>query len=132
MGVLMEEQRGIPLTEGGMVDELPLNCRTPAILEYDCTTNPQEHLLLHYYTDRIKCRVFITTFATVSHRKYWKTKLSLFGIHLKQGESLKDHLHRFNTAALEVPSATQEVRARPSPMDYWREISSRFWLRNLH
>ncbi|KAL0451874.1 UNVERIFIED_CONTAM: hypothetical protein Slati_1165500 [Sesamum latifolium] len=53
-----------------MADELPLNCRTPAIAEYDGTTDPMEHLsrfenaaLLHRYTDGIKCRVFVTTFA---------------------------------------------------------------------
>ncbi|KAL0416434.1 UNVERIFIED_CONTAM: hypothetical protein Slati_3475300 [Sesamum latifolium] len=43
-----------------MADELPLNCRTPAIAEYDGTTDPMEHLsrfenaaLLHRYTDGI-------------------------------------------------------------------------------
>ncbi|KAL0405624.1 UNVERIFIED_CONTAM: hypothetical protein Slati_3876300 [Sesamum latifolium] len=106
----------------------------------------QEHLsrfentaLLHRYTDGIKCRVFVTTFARAaqqwfnqlppavigsfrefrslflhqfaSSRKHRKTELSLFSIRLKEGESLKDYLLRFNTAALEVPSATQEVKA---------------------
>ncbi|KAL0438977.1 UNVERIFIED_CONTAM: hypothetical protein Slati_2380700 [Sesamum latifolium] len=52
-----------------MADELPINCRTPAIAEYDDTLDPMEHLsrfenaaLLHRYTDGIKCRVFVTTF----------------------------------------------------------------------
>ncbi|KAL0455086.1 UNVERIFIED_CONTAM: hypothetical protein Slati_0847800 [Sesamum latifolium] len=43
--------------------------------------------------------------------KYRKTELTLFSIRQKEGESLKDYLLRFNTAALEVPSATQEVKA---------------------
>ncbi|KAL0443941.1 UNVERIFIED_CONTAM: hypothetical protein Slati_2116800 [Sesamum latifolium] len=46
----------------------------------------------------------------VNTRKH-RTELSLFSIRQKEGESLKDYLQRFNTAALEVPSATQEVKA---------------------
>ncbi|KAL0455732.1 UNVERIFIED_CONTAM: hypothetical protein Slati_0912400 [Sesamum latifolium] len=69
-GAPEEERQGVPFTEFVMVDELPMNCRTPAITEYDGTTDPVEHLahfenaaLLHRYTDGIKCRVFVTTFA---------------------------------------------------------------------
>ncbi|KAL0445546.1 UNVERIFIED_CONTAM: hypothetical protein Slati_1682500 [Sesamum latifolium] len=46
-----------------------------------------------------------------SSRKLRKTKLSLFAIRQKNNEPLKEYLQRFNTAALEVPSATQEVKA---------------------
>ncbi|KAL0453779.1 UNVERIFIED_CONTAM: hypothetical protein Slati_1356000 [Sesamum latifolium] len=141
MGAPAEEQAGIPFTEGVMANEVPVNCRTPAIAEYDGTTDPQEHLsrfenaaLLHRYTDDIKCRVFFTTFAMAakqwfnqlpptvigsfqefrslfphqfaSSRKHRKTELSLFSIHQKEGESLKDYLQRLNTAALEVPPET--------------------------
>ncbi|KAL0415822.1 UNVERIFIED_CONTAM: hypothetical protein Slati_3414100 [Sesamum latifolium] len=53
--------------------------------------------------------LFLHQFA--SSRKHRKTELSLFSIHQKEGESLKDYLYRFNTAALEVPSTTQEVKA---------------------
>ncbi|KAL0445414.1 UNVERIFIED_CONTAM: hypothetical protein Slati_2264100 [Sesamum latifolium] len=95
--------------------------------------------LLHRYTDSIKCRVFAITFARAtqqwfnqlpqamigsfrefrslflhqfaSNMKHRKTELSLFSIRQKEGESLKDYLQRFNTAALEVPSVTQEVNA---------------------
>ncbi|KAL0416060.1 UNVERIFIED_CONTAM: hypothetical protein Slati_3437900 [Sesamum latifolium] len=123
-----------------------INCRTPAIAEYDGTTDPVEHLarfenaaLLHRYTDGIKCRVFVTTFARAaqtwfnqlpagaigsfqefrslflhqfaSSRKLRKTELSLFAVRQKDNEPLKEYLQRFNTAALEVPSATQEVKA---------------------
>ncbi|KAL0408101.1 UNVERIFIED_CONTAM: hypothetical protein Sradi_1744500 [Sesamum radiatum] len=139
-----EEQTGIPFTEGVMEDELPVNCRTPTRVEYDGTSNPREHVsrfenaaLLHRYTDGIKCRVFITTFARTaqqwfnqlplavirnfqefrslflhqlaSSRMHQKTELSIFSIRQKEGEPLKEYLQRFNTAALEVPSATQEV-----------------------
>ncbi|KAL0434144.1 UNVERIFIED_CONTAM: hypothetical protein Slati_2748700 [Sesamum latifolium] len=52
-----------------LADELPMNCRTPAIVEYDGTMDPMEHLsrfenagLLHRYTDGIKYRVFVTMF----------------------------------------------------------------------
>ncbi|KAL0405953.1 UNVERIFIED_CONTAM: hypothetical protein Slati_3909200 [Sesamum latifolium] len=146
MGAPTEEKVGIPFTEEVTADELPVNCRTPAIAEYDGTTNPQEHpsrfenaALLHRYTDGIKCRVFVTTFARAgqqwfnqlplavirnfrefrslflhqfaSSRKHRKTELSLFSIRQKEGESLKDYLQRFNMASLEVPSAIQEVKA---------------------
>ncbi|KAL0411282.1 UNVERIFIED_CONTAM: hypothetical protein Slati_3717900 [Sesamum latifolium] len=130
-----------------MADELPLNCHTPAIAEYDGTSDPMEHLsrfenaaLLHRYTDGIKCRVFVTTFARAaqqwfnqlpagaigsfqefrslflhqfaSSKKLRKTELSLFVAQQKDNEHLKEYLHRFNAAALDVPSATQEVKAR--------------------
>ncbi|KAL0430899.1 UNVERIFIED_CONTAM: hypothetical protein Sradi_0715900 [Sesamum radiatum] len=95
--------------------------------------------LLHRYTDGIKCRVFVTAFARVaqqwfnqlpigaigsfqefrslflhqfaSSRKVRKTELSLFAVRQKEDEPLKEYLQRFNTAALEVPTATQEVKA---------------------
>ncbi|KAL0406388.1 UNVERIFIED_CONTAM: Retrovirus-related Pol polyprotein from transposon opus [Sesamum latifolium] len=127
-------------------DELPLNCRTPAIAEYDGTMDPMEHLsrfenaaLLHRYTDEIKCRVFVTTFARAaqqwfnqlpvgaigsfqefrslflhqfaSNRKLRKTELSLFVVRQKDDEPLNEYLQRFNAAALEVPAAMQEVKA---------------------
>ncbi|KAL0458484.1 UNVERIFIED_CONTAM: hypothetical protein Slati_0475600 [Sesamum latifolium] len=128
-----------------MADELPLNCRTPAIAEYDGAADPMEHLsrfenaaLLHRYTDGIKCRVFVTTFAVAqqwfnqlpigaigsfqefrslflhqfaSSRKVRKMELSLFAVRQKEDEPLTEYLQRFNTAALEVPTATQEVKA---------------------
>ncbi|KAL0410804.1 UNVERIFIED_CONTAM: hypothetical protein Slati_3670100 [Sesamum latifolium] len=129
-----------------MADELPLNCRTPAIAEYNGTTDPMEHLsrfenatLLHRYTDGIKCRVFVTMFARAaqqwfnqlpvgaienfqefhslflhqfaSSRKLRKTELSLFAVRQKDHEPLNKYLQRFNTASLEVPAATQEVKA---------------------
>ncbi|KAL0345686.1 UNVERIFIED_CONTAM: hypothetical protein Sradi_4399900 [Sesamum radiatum] len=145
-GAPEDERQGVPFTETVMADELPLNCRTPAIAEYNGTTDPMEHLsrfenatLLHHYTDGIECRVFVTTFAGVaqqwfnqlpvgvigifqefrshflhqfaSRRKVRKTELSLFAIRQGEDEPLKEYLQRFNTAALEVPAATQEVKA---------------------
>ncbi|KAL0443977.1 UNVERIFIED_CONTAM: hypothetical protein Slati_2120400, partial [Sesamum latifolium] len=91
-----EEQAGIPFTEDVMADELPVNCRTPAIAECDGSFREFRSLFPHQFA---------------SNRKHRKTELSLFSIRQKEGESLKDYLQRFNTAALEVPSATQEVKA---------------------
>ncbi|KAL0457778.1 UNVERIFIED_CONTAM: hypothetical protein Slati_0405000 [Sesamum latifolium] len=131
-----------------MADELPLNCRTSAIAEYDGTTDPMEHLsrfenaaLLHRYTDGIKYRVFVTTFARAaqqwfnqlpvgaignfqefrflflhqfaSSRKLRKTELSLFAVHQKDDEPLKEYLQRFNAAALERSTLTWKRRRRP-------------------
>ncbi|KAL0327105.1 UNVERIFIED_CONTAM: hypothetical protein Sangu_1788500 [Sesamum angustifolium] len=128
------------------VDELSANCRTHVIAEYDGTTDPQEHLsrfenaaFLHRYTDGIKYRVFVTTFARAaqqwfnqlptgvignfqefrslflhqftSSQKLRKLELSIFVVRQKENEPLKDYLQRFNVAALEVSSATQEVKA---------------------
>ncbi|KAL0455038.1 UNVERIFIED_CONTAM: hypothetical protein Slati_0843000 [Sesamum latifolium] len=129
-----------------IADELPVNCHTPAIAEYDGTTDPMEHLsrfknaaLLHRYTNGIKCRIFVTTFARAaqqwfnqllvgpigsfqefrslflhqlaSSRKLHKMELSLFIVRQTDNEPLKEYLQRFNAVALEVPSATQEVKA---------------------
>ncbi|KAL0401833.1 UNVERIFIED_CONTAM: hypothetical protein Slati_4213200 [Sesamum latifolium] len=145
-GAPKEERQGVPFTEVVMADELPMNCRTPVITEYDGTTDPVEHLarfenaaLLHRYTDGIKCRVFVTTFARAaqqwfnqlpagaigsfqefrslflhqfaSNQKLQKTELSLFAVRQKDNEPLKEYLQRFNAATLEVPSATKEVKA---------------------
>ncbi|KAL0453943.1 UNVERIFIED_CONTAM: hypothetical protein Slati_1372400 [Sesamum latifolium] len=145
-GAPEDERQGVPFTKAVMADELPMNCRTPAIAEYDGTSDPMEHLsrfenasLLHRYTNGIKCRVFVTTFTRAaqqwfnqlpigaigsfqefrsfflhqfaSSRKLCKTELSIFAVRQKDNEPLKEYLQRFNAAALEVPSATQEVKA---------------------
>ncbi|KAL0463069.1 UNVERIFIED_CONTAM: hypothetical protein Slati_0194500 [Sesamum latifolium] len=78
-GAREDEQQGIPFTEAVMADELPTNRRTPAIAEYDGTTDPLEHLSV--------------------------------AVRQKDNEPLKEYFQRFNVAALEVPSATQEVKA---------------------
>ncbi|KAL0447792.1 UNVERIFIED_CONTAM: hypothetical protein Slati_1907100 [Sesamum latifolium] len=46
-----------------------------------------------------------------SSRKVRKTELSLFAVRQKEDEPLKEYLQRVNTAALEVPAVTQEVKA---------------------
>ncbi|KAL0415982.1 UNVERIFIED_CONTAM: hypothetical protein Slati_3430100 [Sesamum latifolium] len=86
MGAPAEEQTSIPFTEEVMADELPVNCRTLAIAEYDGTTDPQEHLsqfknaaLLHRYTDGIKCRVFVTTFSRAAHLWFNQLPPALIG-----------------------------------------------------
>ncbi|KAL0298692.1 UNVERIFIED_CONTAM: hypothetical protein Sradi_6529000 [Sesamum radiatum] len=86
MGAPDEEQAGIALTEGVMADELPINCRTPAIVEYDGTTDPQDHLsrfenaaLLHRYINGIKCRVFITNFAQAAQQWFNQLPRAVIG-----------------------------------------------------
>ncbi|KAL0317403.1 UNVERIFIED_CONTAM: hypothetical protein Sangu_2154600 [Sesamum angustifolium] len=75
MGAPAEERAGITFTEEVMANELFVNCCTPAIAEYEGTTDPQEHLscfenavLLDRYTNDIKCRVFVTTFARAAQQ----------------------------------------------------------------
>ncbi|KAL0303233.1 UNVERIFIED_CONTAM: hypothetical protein Sradi_6191400 [Sesamum radiatum] len=53
--------------------------------------------------------LFLHQFA--SSRKLRKTELSSFAVRQKDNEPLKEYLQKFNTAALKVPSATQEVKA---------------------
>ncbi|KAI3473671.1 hypothetical protein Pfo_031543, partial [Paulownia fortunei] len=93
--------------------------------------------LLHRYSDGVKCRVFVTTLSKsaqqwfgqlppnsinsfeefssaflhqfTSSRKHQKTSLTLFSIKQKDNEALRSYIKRFTAAALEVPSAMQEV-----------------------
>ncbi|KAL0461287.1 UNVERIFIED_CONTAM: hypothetical protein Slati_0016300 [Sesamum latifolium] len=101
-----------------MADELLINCRTPAIAEYDGTSDPMEHLsrfenvaVLHQYTDGITCRVFVTTFARAAQQ--WFNQLPVGAIRsFPEFRSL--FLHQFASSRklpLEVPSVTQEVKA---------------------
>ncbi|KAL0428495.1 UNVERIFIED_CONTAM: hypothetical protein Slati_3024300 [Sesamum latifolium] len=70
-GAPEDDRQGIPFTEVVMADELPMNCRTPAIAEYDGTADPMDHL---------------------SRRKLCKTELSLFAVRQKDNEPLKEYL----------------------------------------
>ncbi|KAI3459780.1 hypothetical protein Pfo_016443 [Paulownia fortunei] len=123
-------KRGIPFTEEVMMDDLPTNFRS-LNYDYDGTTNPWEHLcrfensaLLHRYSDGVKCKFsqlplnsinsfdefsFDFSHQFASSQKYKKTSLTLFNIKQKDNEALRSYIKRFTTAALEVPSATQEV-----------------------
>ncbi|KAL0355873.1 UNVERIFIED_CONTAM: hypothetical protein Sradi_4034200 [Sesamum radiatum] len=84
-GAPEDEQQRVIFTEAVMADELSANCRTPAIAEYNGTTDPMEHLsrfenaaLLHRYTDGIKCRVFVTTFVWTAQQ--WFNQLPVRAI----------------------------------------------------
>ncbi|KAL0332854.1 UNVERIFIED_CONTAM: hypothetical protein Scaly_2186900 [Sesamum calycinum] len=84
--------QGVPFTEAVMANELPANCHTPAITEYDGTTDLQERLS-HFKN------------VALLHQYGWN-HFHVF----KDNEPLKEYLQRFNIAALEVFSATQEVK----------------------
>ncbi|KAL0295203.1 UNVERIFIED_CONTAM: hypothetical protein Sradi_6846700 [Sesamum radiatum] len=82
-----------------MDDELPMNYRTPAIAEYEGTSDPMEHLslfenaaLLPRYIDGIKCRVFVTTFARATQQ--WFNQLLVGSIGFFQ-EFRSLFLHQF-------------------------------------
>ncbi|KAL0421277.1 UNVERIFIED_CONTAM: hypothetical protein Slati_3150600 [Sesamum latifolium] len=89
-GAPEDERHGIPFTKTVMADELPVNCRTPAITEYDGTTDPLEHLA-HFKNAAL----------LHSSRRLRKIELSLFAVRQKDNEPLKEYLQRFNTAVLE-------------------------------
>ncbi|KAL0420637.1 UNVERIFIED_CONTAM: hypothetical protein Slati_3086600 [Sesamum latifolium] len=74
-GAHEDERQGAPFTKVVMADDLPANCRTLTIAEYDGTTDPLENLsrfenaaLSNRYTDGIKYRVFVTTFARAAQQ----------------------------------------------------------------
>ncbi|KAL0416110.1 UNVERIFIED_CONTAM: hypothetical protein Slati_3442900 [Sesamum latifolium] len=110
-GTPEDERQGVPFTNTVMADELLLNCHTPAIAEYDGRHNNGSTSCLWALSETFKNSVpfFCTKFA--SSRKLRKTELSLFAVRQKDDEPLKEYLQRFNTAALEVPATTQEVKA---------------------
>ncbi|KAI3461122.1 hypothetical protein Pfo_017785 [Paulownia fortunei] len=119
-------KRRIPFTEKVMMDDLPANFRS-LNYDYDGTTDPWEHLcrfensaLLHRYSDGVKCRVFLTTLSKSAQQ--WFSQLppnsinsfeEFSSVFLHQFASSRKHqktyIKRFTVAALEVPSATQEV-----------------------
>ncbi|KAL0423319.1 UNVERIFIED_CONTAM: hypothetical protein Sradi_0866700 [Sesamum radiatum] len=65
----MSIERGIPINEHIMAEELPAHFRAPFHLPaYDGTTDPAEHIrmfenaaLLYKYTNGVKCCVFLNT-----------------------------------------------------------------------
>lgn len=93
--------------------------------------------LLHYYFDRVKCWVFFTMPTKSAQQWLWqlradtihsfedfnniflhqftiarknqKTILALFSLKQKENERLRSYVKRFTSAALDIPSATQEV-----------------------
>ncbi|KAL0288152.1 UNVERIFIED_CONTAM: hypothetical protein Sradi_7104800 [Sesamum radiatum] len=97
-----EEQQGVPFSEEIMADDLPLNWKEPNLLDYDGTTDPQEHLsyfeniaLLHRYTSRVKCRVFVNTLTRSAQQ--WFSQLPLGSIRsFREFRSL--FLHQFSSS----------------------------------
>ncbi|KAL0458378.1 UNVERIFIED_CONTAM: hypothetical protein Slati_0465000 [Sesamum latifolium] len=86
-----------------MADKLPVNCQTLAITEYDGTTDPLEHLA------RFENAALLHSSPVPEGFEKQDSAFLLYD--KKDNEPLKEYLQRFNTAALEVPSATQEVKA---------------------
>ncbi|KAK6162763.1 hypothetical protein DH2020_002604 [Rehmannia glutinosa] len=137
-------KRRIPFKEVVMADDLPVNFRALRY-DYDGTTDPWEHLcrfensaLLHRYTDGLPndtigsfdefSSAFLHQFA--SSRKHQKTALTLFGIKQGEHEPLRGYVKRFNSAALDVPSATQEVLSSAlfqglQESDFFKSIAKR-------
>ncbi|XP_075521501.1 uncharacterized protein LOC142554717 [Primulina tabacum] len=94
--------------------------------------------MLHCYTDRIKCKVFLTTLVGSAQRwfeglapqsissfkdfqklfshhfssskKYKKTAFSLFEVKQSPEESLRAYIRRFNRVALDVPTCATKTK----------------------
>ncbi|KAK4397620.1 hypothetical protein Sango_1237500 [Sesamum angolense] len=87
----MPAERGIPISEHIMTEELPAHFRAPSHLSaYDEFSS-----------------LFQIQFA--SNKKYHKSVINLFWIKQEDDETLRAYVQCFNTIILEVPIAHQEV-----------------------
>ncbi|XP_073057061.1 uncharacterized protein [Primulina eburnea] len=137
--------RGCPFADIIVREPLPGNFKSAKVKDYDGNADPEEHLarfentaMLHCYTDRIKCKVFLTTLVDSAQRwfeglasqsinsfqdfqrvflhhfssskKYKKTAFSLFEVKQSPEESLRAYIKRFNRVALDVPSCATETK----------------------
>ncbi|XP_073030627.1 uncharacterized protein [Primulina eburnea] len=126
-------------------EPLPAHFKATKIREYDGNSDPDEHLtrfenmaMLHCYSDKIKCKVFLTTLVDSAQRwfekleprsiqsfagfrdtflhhfssskRYKKTAFSLFEVKQAGDESLRAYIRRFNKASLEVPACAPETK----------------------
>ncbi|XP_042415221.1 uncharacterized protein LOC122004394 [Zingiber officinale] len=140
--VEMEEQVSFSIRV--LEEKLPKGYKPPTIGEYDGSKDPEDHLrkfrnavVLHQYSDSVKCRVFLNTmsgstqkwfdglphgsitcfqdFKTsflrhfASSRKYQKMDHYLFALKQGSAEPLRIYIKRFNQVAQDVPSATSEI-----------------------
>lgn len=132
-------KRGSSFSQVIIDEPLPSYFRQVRVGEYDGGSDPGEHLgrfenanMLQCYSDYIKCKVFLTQqwfdqlapgsityfqeFSKVflhqftSSKRHKKTTLSLFEVKRSEGETLREFVRRFNTAALEVPTCPHEVQ----------------------
>ncbi|XP_075499718.1 uncharacterized protein LOC142538238 [Primulina tabacum] len=137
--------RGCPFSDIIVREPLPRNFKSAKVKDYDGNADPEEHLarfenmaMLHCYTDRIKCKVFLTTLVDSAQRwfeglasqsissfgdfqkvflhhfssskKYKKTAFSLFEVKQNPEESLRAYIRRFNRVALDVPTCATETK----------------------
>ncbi|XP_075489717.1 uncharacterized protein LOC142528562 [Primulina tabacum] len=137
--------RGCPFSDIIVREPLPGNFKSANVKDYDGNADPEEHLvrfenmaMLHCYTDRIKCKVFLTTLVDSAQRwfkgltsqsissfgdfqkvflqhfssskKYKKTAFSLFEVKQNPEESLRAYIRRFNRVALDVPTCATETK----------------------
>ncbi|XP_075507473.1 uncharacterized protein LOC142544296 [Primulina tabacum] len=137
--------KGCPFAEIIVREPLPGNFKSAKVKNYDGNTDPEEHLarfenmaMLHCYTDRIKCKVFLTTLVDSAQRwfeglapqsihsfkdfqkvfshhfssskKYKKTAFSLFEVKQSPEESLRAYIRRFNRVTLDVPTCATETK----------------------
>ncbi|XP_073045930.1 uncharacterized protein [Primulina eburnea] len=137
--------KGRPFAEAIIREPLPGNFKSAKVGTYDGNEDPEEHLarfenmaMLHCYTDRIKCKVFLTTLVDSAQRwfdglaplsiksfddfqkiflhhfssskKYKKTAFSLFEVRQGPEESLRMYIKRFNKVALDVPTCAVETK----------------------
>ncbi|XP_075507621.1 uncharacterized protein LOC142544461 [Primulina tabacum] len=137
--------RGCPFSDIIVREPLPGNFKSAKVKDYDGNADPEEHLarfenmaMLHCYTDRIKCKVFLTTLVDSAQRwfegltsqsissfgdfqkvflhhfssskKYKKTAFSLFEVKQNLEESLRAYIRRFNRVVLDVPTCATETK----------------------
>ncbi|XP_073035211.1 uncharacterized protein [Primulina eburnea] len=140
-----DASQGCPFSLEIVSEPLPAHFKATKIREYDGNSDPDEHLtrfenvaMLHCYSDKIKCKVFLTTLVDSAQRwfeklkprsiqsfagfrdtflhhfssskRYKKTAFSLFEIKQSGDESLRAYIRRFNKASLEVPACAPETK----------------------
>ncbi|XP_073019166.1 uncharacterized protein [Primulina eburnea] len=113
--------KGCPFADIIVREPLPGNFRSAKVKDYDGNADQEEHLarienmaMLHCYTDRIKCKVFLTTLVDSAQR--WFEGLPPQSVHSFRDfqkspeESLRAYIKRFNRVALDVPSCAGETK----------------------
>ncbi|XP_074579566.1 uncharacterized protein LOC141836059 [Curcuma longa] len=121
---------GTPFTRRILDEELPKHFRTPQFLDYNGSTDPEDHLgrfenaaMLHQYTDAIKCRVFLTTLAGSALRWFSQLPPSSIGSFADFREAFLRH---FATSRTYRKTTMDLFATKQRPRESLKEFVHRF------